>query len=558
MKKLLLTFLVFNCSFLITEAQTWLWAQQGKGDIKSNDAGAPVATDKYGNAIITGDYTSAITFGTINMINYNDGVYVVKYNSSGILQWALQPKPTTGGNSYSYSVATSRSAQIYVCGTFADSLNFAPYTLTKGSCFLAKFDGNGNTLWEQAGRADSTGGVGAQNVAIFGSAYAFITGYYMRKALFGTDTLKEPNPAASAFLTKYDSNGNVLWAKTSRSNTITAYAYSYGNAVDNAGNSYITGEFYDSLYFGSNALFTNSANGNTFLTKYDASGNVLWATSAKLNSPKCGSVGYAVATDKANNVYVTGLFTDTISFGSKTLMSSGSSSSRDEVFVVKYSPTGGVIWAKASQDTGVLVYPRISTDAYGHEYLTYGTAGSSVKFGGQTLTSIKKAANYLIKLDSSGNVMCSSYLKMSPYTASGVASDSTGGYIYTAGTFSGDTLRVGPDTLKSAGTGVPYVVRWQSCELSDEGVQTVQGVDASVKVYPNPSHGVFTIEQRAEKESEEIEVYNMLGERIYSSGFLIPNSQFLINLTGNPTGIYLYRVISENGELIGTGKLIKE
>jgi hypothetical protein len=565
MKRTLFCF-IFSFSLLVCHGQTWLWGQQGKGDIKANDEGAPVATDKYGNAIITGDYNSSITFGTINMSNYNDGIYVVKYNSSGNLQWALQPKPTlSGGYSYSYSVATSRSAQIYICGFFNDSLTFAPYTLTKGSCFLAKFDGNGNTLWEQAGITDSTGNAAAGGVATYGSAYAFITGYYSQKVLFGTDTLKEPIPGNSTFLTKYDSNGNVVWAETSSANTLTAFSYGYGNAVDNAGNSYITGEFYDSLYFGSNALFTNSPNANVFVAKYDPSGNALWAVSANLNSAKCGAGGCAVATDKANNVYVIGMFSDTISFGSQTLIAGASS--YDEVFVVKYSPTGGVIWAKASQDTGIFTSPRISTDDYGHEYLAYSTGGSSVKFGGHTLSGTKKAANYIIKLDSSGHVMCNSYLTMPVYTASGVASDSTGGYVYTAGTFSGDTLRVGADTLKSTGSGVPYVARWQSCELSDEGVNELTTNSGEVRVYPNPSNGVFTvaIKNYELKITSVVEVYDMLGEKVLTAS-LNPSeggtSNTVITLPFGEgqggAGIYLYRVISETGQLIGTGKLIKE
>ncbi len=77
-------------------------------------------------------------------------------------------------------------------------------------------------------------------------------------------------------------------------------------------------------------------------------------------------------------------------------------------------------------------------------------------------------------------------------------------------------------------------------------------------VYPNPSNGVFTISMKNEElRMKNIEVYNVLGEKVFAK-FLIPNSQFLINISSHPNGIYLYRVVSQSGELVGEGKLIKE
>jgi len=46
----------------------------------------------------------------------------------------------------------------------------------------------------------------------------------------------------------------------------------------------------------------------------------------------------------------------------------------------------------------------------------------------------------------------------------------------------------------------------------------------------------------------------MLGEKVYQSTTNSDNIQ--INLSGQSQGIYLYRVISENGNLLGEGKVI--
>jgi hypothetical protein len=85
-------------------------------------------------------------------------------------------------------------------------------------------------------------------------------------------------------------------------------------------------------------------------------------------------------------------------------------------------------------------------------------------------------------------------------------------------------------------------------------------VSNSVSVYPNPSKGVYAFEVKSEelKVKSIIEVYNVLGQQVYSNSLVIPDSSFQIDLTAQPNGVYLYRVISETGTVMGEGKLIKE
>jgi sugar lactone lactonase YvrE len=92
------------------------------------------------------------------------------------------------------------------------------------------------------------------------------------------------------------------------------------------------------------------------------------------------------------------------------------------------------------------------------------------------------------------------------------------------------------------------------------GLNEVQSVSNSVSVYPNPSKGVYAFEVKSEelKVKSIIEVYNVLGQQVYSNSLVIPDSSFQIDLTAQPNGVYLYRVISETGTVMGEGKLIKE
>jgi hypothetical protein len=92
------------------------------------------------------------------------------------------------------------------------------------------------------------------------------------------------------------------------------------------------------------------------------------------------------------------------------------------------------------------------------------------------------------------------------------------------------------------------------------GINEISVGNNSVRVYPNPSKGVFNFKFTSQSEFVEnkctVEVYNMLGEKVYSNKFF--NSQFSINIGNEPQGIYLYRVITNKGEVMGSGKLIIE
>jgi len=151
----------------------------------------------------------------------------------------------------------------------------------------------------------------------------------------------------------------------------------------------------------------------------------------------------------------------------------------------------------------------------------------------------------------------------------------------------------GTATATPAGGPTPYGYRWQdgqttntatglcagtyTCTITNNngctttasasisgsaGINEVKGESEEVNVYPNPSNGVFTILIRnSELGIRNMEVYNVLGEQVYTSTLPPPNgggasSIFQMNLSSQPDGIYLYRVITNSGELIGEGKIM--
>jgi len=103
---------------------------------------------------------------------------------------------------------------------------------------------------------------------------------------------------------------------------------------------------------------------------------------------------------------------------------------------------------------------------------------------------------------------------------------------------------------------LPITINVYNCT----GIENYYNVSGSIVIYPNPSNGVFNTEiKNYELRIHNIvEVYNVLGEKVYSHQLLLANSQFLIDLSSQPNGVYFYRVVNESGGLLGDGKLVIE
>ncbi len=84
-----------------------------------------------------------------------------------------------------------------------------------------------------------------------------------------------------------------------------------------------------------------------------------------------------------------------------------------------------------------------------------------------------------------------------------------------------------------------------------------ENLSESLKVYPNPTTGLFTIAlDNLDKKSCEINIFNMMGEVVYKSG----NQDFsrnppLIDISSNPSGIYFITI--KSGGDIRTSKILK-
>jgi hypothetical protein len=261
------------------------------------------------------------------------------------------------------SIATDAQANVYVTGTFGDSIDFDPGVGTtiltpyivggNYTMFIAKYDSAGNFIW-----AFSLGGnnlVASPSLAINATGL-YVTGTFVGTADFdpSATTANLTANGAEIFLAHYDLNGNYIWAKNMGGPNANVNSI----AIDNIGNSYITGYFSDTADFDPGAgiatLVADTLT-DTFFAKYDASGNFVWAHDL-CDSNGTWSGGRSVALDiNSNSLYISGYFHHgTIDFDRGAGIFNISDSGLAVNYIAKYDTSGGFIWAGIIKTAGSL------------------------------------------------------------------------------------------------------------------------------------------------------------------------------------------------------------
>ena len=224
-------------------------------------------------------------------------------------------------------------------------------------------------------------------------------------------------------------------------------------AVDNQGNTYITGNYMGTAVFGSFSLPNRSSGDrDVFVAKISPTGTFLWAARA---GGTYYDIGTAVTVDLAGNVYVTGTFnSNPIYFGATTTMSLARKGSND-VFIAKLDPSGNWLWARRAGASLSDGGEAIAVDSNSNIYVTgvfqgaqtsgsYGTLPPFVGYGYSDI--------FVTKLDTNGTFLWVT-------KAGGANSDNVKGLaldsqnnVFLCGSFASDSLNVGTIVLHNSAT----------------------------------------------------------------------------------------------------------
>jgi hypothetical protein len=240
---------------------------------------------------------------------------------------------------------------------------------------------------------------------------------------------------------------------------------SYAIAIDSIGNSYVTGWFEDSLKFGTTTLVTSVAGNNfasdIFIAKYDKDGNFVWAK-------KAGGTNYdyanGIATDKNGNVYLTGLFIGTATFGTLSIVST---TNDYDVFIAKYDSNGNALWVKKGGGSVWDVGSGIAIDNQNNCYIT-GAYRNTATFGTTSFTSVGNYDIFVAKYDTGGNFLWAK--------SAGGTGDDRGqsicvdhmGNCYLTGFFK-STMTISTNTLNPIGDSDIFLAKYNSSGVPQWG-----------------------------------------------------------------------------------------
>jgi hypothetical protein len=129
-----------------------------------------------------------------------------------------------------------------------------------------------------------------------------------------------------------------------------------------------------------------------------------WAKTGSLSHTTESSTANSVVTDATGNVYVAGSFaSQSITFGSITLNNAGTSG--QDFFIVKYSPSGSVAWAKSFGDQQDDLAYGIAADQQSNIYVTGVYDSPFLTIGNTTFSNAGGQDMFVLKLDKNGNVI---------------------------------------------------------------------------------------------------------------------------------------------------------
>ena len=361
-----------------------------------------------------------------------------------------------GGGDHLYSRSLTASVEALAAGPqgslFATGIAMGPTDFGSGAVsgggafdlFVVKYDAFDNVVFakmfgdgaDQSGEAiavDANGGI-----AVGGRAEGTID--------FGGGALADTG-FPDAVVARLDTSGNELWAKRFVGGVA---GTTLGVAIAANGSVYVVGNATGGpIDFGGGPVASGGGL-EVFVAAFDASGNHLWSN---LFGDATNDYAAGVAVDAAANVYVTGSFEGSITFGGSTLTSAGNY----DVFLVKLDAAGNHLWSKQFGDASAQFSYGVASDVAGNVVVA-GSQTGAVDYGGGPLTANGGTDAFVARFDGSGtHVWSHIHGDAANQRAYAVGVDAVGDIAIT-GSF-GSTIDFGGGMLASAGDDDVFVAK---------------------------------------------------------------------------------------------------
>jgi len=336
-------------------------------------------------------------------------------------QWAVQ---ATGSSiSQVKNVAVDASGNTYLVGFFSENIRFGAVELISqgaSDLFVAKLSPQGN--WEWAVAAGGTGSDRATGVALDAEGHVFIAGSFSNEVSLAGQTLRS-HGAMDVFVAQLSAAGKWQWATSAGG---AGQDLASALVASGSGELVVAGYFMEAAAFGTRQVVSNGST-DAFVAQLSRTGSWNWATAAGGSS---NDDAWALAATPAGEVYVTGYFSDTVTFGTTTLTGHGT----DDGFVGKLSRAGQWQWVAPALGTGTVYGRALVADPAGGVFVT-GSFSGKASFSEMVL-SANNDDGFVGRLNGAGQWQwVTSVSSEDLESVVGIALDKMG-KLYVAGTFS--------------------------------------------------------------------------------------------------------------------------
>lgn len=295
--------------------------------------------------------------------------YFSKYDYSGNLIWNKSLESTNNWFTpymASAQIAADNTGNIYIAACYMGEFDLDPtasiqYHRGNGHPFVAKYNSSGDLVWFKD-IVETAVGIGtyieptALAVDKVGNLLIAVSPFVKTP---GLQIDADPNAGtafmATAFVTKWSSTGNYIWAQDYLGNRINALA------IDASNNVYMTGSFGQYLTINSIGvhLDSKSANDDAHIAKLSGSaGNCMWVQ--QIGSNPGTDVGLAMALTNTH-IYTAGVFSGVCTFNfDPNKAAAGTSKGFNDWYVHKmkmctpatptYSRSGNVLTSNVTAD----------------------------------------------------------------------------------------------------------------------------------------------------------------------------------------------------------------
>ena len=506
-----------------------------------------VAADEKANIYFAHDFFDTLTTEDTAYIADDRDILLTRYRWNGEVKWRHHISSPAGTEFQGLCVGETGDA--YVIGryrtqlnidqdsliqdgqgyeadtvAFYDTLSIIPliidtftYVAEFEGLFLARFKKSGSLDWMKAFHTRNGEGIQTDhegNLLVWGRIQQTAAGPFELDGFSLTTPDDWPGFQNFYYVAKLDPDGQVLWLKLVTQGGIVADL-----TVDQDNNIILSGGFSTQMKCGDQLLISNgnsSSKDNVFVAKYDPDGDLIWARS---DGGTSWSNANSVTCDSESNIYITGRYYSSGSYGGQWISSNGTY----DIILVKYDQDGQLVWLRnmggSSFDQGI----SVTCDRFDN-VLVAGMVLGGGTFGDTSVMTSTSHASIVTQFDKDGNfdwVVSYGGPDNSIYSDKNSAKSIAVGIknrIYVAGMFN-DTLFYGDtDTFYTSANRSLYLLDFSTDEaafqwdltIPDDSDPTItqhkttdplQNINAEAderwNLYPNPASEVIQIQRNS-------------------------------------------------------------